>query len=448
VKPQETRTLGIVLLLAVTFVAQGAVGVAAEKGGSAGPDVSPFERLPDLFPVMPWDTLHSQKPPQPRPEKGLESIAQCHFTLAGFVEPEDLPQCEKLGLLAIMAPKSGKAPSRKLWRNFTDEEIEAYVKSLVGDTAKNPTVLGYYVSDEPSAREFTGLGKAVAALKKLAPGKLAYINLFPSYSTLEASRSRLGTNSYEEYLERFVQEVKPQLISYDNYAVLHSDDLQGAKGAATYLKNLLQIRDVALRHKLPCWNIVCAHQIRPKTTVPTPANLALQAYTSLAAGVRGICWYKFFYYGGAYSYSSFDSGGRRTGTWLYLQGVNHQLSRLGPVMNRLESTGVFFSEPLPEKSLPPLPGRLIRQVRTTTSPRGFTKLSPPVMLGEFQDQDGKNYAMVVNLSLERSIRFELETAKKDAKLSVFNAVDGSYLPLAEREGHWLPPGQGELIKLE
>ena len=92
------------------------------------------------------------------------------------------------------------------------------MKSLIGETAKNPTVLGYYVSDEPSARDFPALAKAVAAVKKHAPGKLAYINLFPTYSTLEALKSRLGTKSYEEYLERFVQEVKPQLISYDNYS--------------------------------------------------------------------------------------------------------------------------------------------------------------------------------------------------------------------------------------
>ena len=71
-------------------------------------------------------------------------------------------------------------------------------------------------------------------------------------------------------------------------------------------------------------------------------------------------------------------------------------------MNRLESTGVFFSEQSPAGSLPRLPGRIVKQVRTTTSPRGFVKLSPPVMVGEFRDQAGKDYAMIVNLSLERS----------------------------------------------
>jgi hypothetical protein len=411
-------------------------------------EVSSFQPLPNLFPIMPWDTLHSLASPQPNPEKGLENIAHCHFTLAGFVLPEDLPHCRKLGLLTIMAPKTAKAPSWKQWLNFSDEEIEAYVKSLIGVTAKDATVLGYYISDEPTARHFRPLAKAVAAVKKHAPGKLAYVNLFPNYSTLGAVKSRLGTKSYEDYLERFVREVKPQLISYDNYTILHSDDMQDAKAVSRYYTNLLQIRDVALRHKLPYWNIVCSSQIRPKTTVPSPANLALQAYTSLAAGFRGICWYKFFYYGGAYSYSSFDSAGNRTNTWLYLQTVNRQLSSLGPVMNCLESTGVFFSEPPPGGSLPRLPGRIVKHVSTTTSPRKFADVSPPVMVGEFRDRAGADYVMIVNLSLERSMHFDLETVKSYQRIQVFGAVDGKFLPLTEREGHWLTPGQGELVTLE
>ena len=191
-----------------------------------------------------------------------------------------MPQCKRLGLLAIITPKAGQGPSKKRqWPKLSDAEVDTYVKSLVGDTANDPTVLGYFILDEPVTRDFAALAKAVAAVKKYALGKLAYINLFPT-----SVKGRLGTKSYEQYLERFIQEVKPQLISYDNYTVMHSDDMQNAKAISGYYRNLLQIRAAALKHKLPYWNIVCSQEIRPKTTVPTPANLALQAYTSLAGG--------------------------------------------------------------------------------------------------------------------------------------------------------------------
>jgi hypothetical protein len=411
-------------------------------------ELTALSRLPGLFPIMPWDTLHTLAPPQPNPDKGLEEIAACHFTLAGFVEPQDLPQCRKLGLLAMIAPPRGKEFSKKHWLEAGDDEIEQYVRGLIGDTANDPAVLGYYIIDEPGGRTFPALGKAVAAVKKYAPGKLAYINLFPNYSTLGSVRSRFGTDSYQEYLERFVQQVQPQIISYDNYLILHTDDMQDAAKVVPYFTNLVQVRQVALKHGLPYWNIVCGNQIRPPSTVPSPANLSLQAYTTLAAGFRGLSWYKFFYYDGMYRYSSFDSAGHRTSTWLYLQMINRQVSTLGPLMNRLESTGVFFSEPAPDPSLPRLPGRIVKQVTTTTSPRGFVKLSPPVMVGEFKDPAGVDHVMIVNLSLERSIHFELETAKHYTKVQVYSAVDSSLLPFTDREGHWLTAGQGELIRLE
>ncbi len=53
-------------------------------------------------------------------------------------------------------------------------------------------------------RDYPQLAAAVAAVKKYA-GKLAYINLLPDYTTLGANLSQLGTESYSDYLERFVK---------------------------------------------------------------------------------------------------------------------------------------------------------------------------------------------------------------------------------------------------
>src|SRR5437762_12535538 len=96
---------------------------------------------------------------------------------------------------------------------------------------------------EPSVKDFPVLGKAVAAVKKYAPGKLAYINLFPDYATLGAKdTSQLGTSNYTDYLERFVAEVQPQCLSYDNYMVQFSMDLRDRGMAAGYFRNLLEVR--------------------------------------------------------------------------------------------------------------------------------------------------------------------------------------------------------------
>ena len=395
---------------------------------------------PDFFPILPWDPYHGWKAPfVEHRQNGLESIADCQFNMAGFVWPKDLRRCEKLGLGAILLLSDADAVSpayRRNWKNLSDQEIEQRIQKMVRAAGKSPAVKGYYVMDEPGVRDFPALGKAVAAVKKYAPGKLGYINLFPDYATLGApDMSQLGTSNYTEYLERFVAEVNPQVISYDNYMVQFSDDLKDKGKAASYYRNLLEVRRVALAHGLPYLNIVSANQIRPPTPIPSLANLQFQAYTTLAAGYRGVTWYN--YYGPGYKYTAIASSGLKSLTWVYLRDVNSQVAALAPVMSRLTSTGVFFSAPAPVDNLPLLPGKLVEAVACPT----------PVMVGEFRQSNGEAYIMIVNLSLERSAKFTLTLHEPRDAIKLVSAVDGSLSPFDQKAGLWLTPGQGALLVL-
>lgn len=394
----------------------------------------------ECFPILPWDPYHGWNKPWVEPrENGLESIAACRFNMAGFVLPRDLKRCAKLGLGAIVLPSESAFTNFNYlqeWQKLPDAEIERRVKAMVRSAGSSPAVMGYFIMDEPGVTDFPALAKAVAAVKKHAPGKLAYINLFPDYATLGApDRSQLGTPNYTEYLERFVTEVNPQAISYDNYMVQYSDDLKDPAKAASYYRNLLEVRRVAQKYQLPCLNIVCCNQIRPGTPVPSPANLLFQAYTTLAAGYRGVTWYD--YYGPGYKYTPINSSGARTLTWVYLHAVNAQIATLAPIMSRLRSTGVFFSAPPPADALPLLPGKMVEAVTCAS----------PVMVGEFKHNNGDSYAMVVNLSLANSASFTLKLHRPGAALQVVSAVDGSLAVFDEKAGLWLVPGQGALLRL-
>ena len=433
--------------LALLILFLSVAGYAADPPSNTPPPIQPFTHSPDLFPILPWDVLHGWKEPYQNPKHGLASIAECNFTIAGFVMPEDLPLCEKLGLAAIMAPAASGKPWFGKWREMNAEQIDQAVKELVEACGNSPAVLGYYIMDEPGTPAFPALAQAVAAVKKYAPGKLAYINLFPSYATVGApDKSQLGAASYTEYLEQFVHEVKPQILSYDNYMVQYSDDLKDKTKAAIYYADLLEVRRVAQKYSLPFWNIVSSNQIRKQTTIPSPANMAFQAFTTLAAGGRGVSWFK--YYQGGYAYAPIDKVDEKTPTWRYLQAVNHQLRTLGPIMNRLTSTGVFFTSPPPVENLPLLPGKIVQEVQSTASPRGFTDAKPPIMVGEFQDEQGHDWVMLVNLSLERSANIKIATAKVYKTKQVVSAEDGRLLPFDEQNGHWLLAGHGALIRLE
>ncbi len=394
---------------------------------------------PGFFPILPWDPYHGWgQPLVENRTNGFKGLAECNFNMAGFVLPRDLPECQRFGLGAIMLPVETTFTNVQYiygWKGLSDEAIDRRVKTMVDAAGSNPAIVGYFVTDEPGVADFPALGKAVAAVKKYAPGKLAYINLFPSYATLGApDTSQLGTPSYSEYLERFVSEVKPQLISYDNYMVQYSMDMKDAGTAANYYLNLLDVRRVALEHELPYLNIVASCQLRPDKAVPSPANMRLQAFTTLAAGYRGVTWYTYF--GDFYPYAPLSKSGEKTATWTALQAVNQQVALLAPLMSRMKSTGVYFTSPVPASGLPTLPGKLVEGVSSKV----------PVMVGEFRDNSGGRYVMVVNLSLEQSADVQIQAANGFDVCKVLFSP-GGFTSCLKTDTVYLAPGEGALMAM-
>jgi hypothetical protein len=390
-------------------------------------------------------------------EKGLKGMAECNFTLADAAGPQNLELCESLGLSVVVSV--GPHLFGSDWEKMSEEQIDQYIKKMVEEGGNSRAIIGYHICDEPSATAFRSLAAAVKSVRKYAPGKWSLINLYPNYATIWTEnmiKSQLGTKTYREYLEKYVQTVQPDLITYDNYMVQMSMDLDQPERAGKYFTNLVEVRQVALENKIPFWNVVSGNQVRPHTPIPSPANLALQAYTSLAAGASGIRWYT--YWQGGYLYAPIDENENKTLTWRYLQEVNRQTLLLGTIIRQLKSTGVYFSEPLPEPSLPRLPGKIVKSVETDL----------PMMIGEFQGEDNNRYVMAVNLSLEKSANFVLNTFTpgellyavsvgedkpilvdfEASKRASMDARQG-WKPKSTDEinrGFWLPAGTGVLFK--
>ncbi|MFQ6097411.1 MAG: hypothetical protein ACE5O2_06735 [Armatimonadota bacterium] len=420
----------------LSALARAADGESNAERTVAMAGLEPLRTDAGFFPILPWDPLRGWDG-KGSAQDVVEGIAECNFTMAGFAKPQDLPLCEKQGLKALVFGTADRGPlGRGEWKKLSDEDIVSFVREMVQDAGDSQAILGYYLMDEPGATWFPRLAVAVDAVKKFAPGKLAYINLFPGYATIGApDTSQLETPTYEEYLERFVAEVKPQVISYDDYMVQYSMDLSNSGPAAQYFRDLLTVRRVAQKHDLPFWNIVSSNQIRSHTTIPSPANLQFQAYTTLAAGGRGVTWYT--YNARGYGYAPVDQNGNRTMTWQYLQMVNRQVRTLGPMMNALRSTGVYFTAPAPVDVAQTLPGEVVRAV----------KADVPVMVGEFAAQDATRYVMAVNLSLQKSAKIALELAEGHDGGVVISAEDGSELAMEEGNAYWLVAGQGMLVRL-
>jgi hypothetical protein len=172
--------------------------------------------------------------------------------------------------------------------------------------------------------------------------------------------------------------------------------------------------------------------------MPSPANMLLQAYTTLAAGARGLTWYT--YYNRGYHYAPIDDvSGSRSVTWSYLKMVNEQVKTIGPIINKLTSTGVYFSSPPIAPNLPTLPGKVVHAIDSAT----------PVMIGEFSDAGGGQYAMIVNLSLERSAKIGVkgsDSGDRGATWQVCSPVDAKWSSIGKDNEIWLAAGQGALLR--
>lgn len=428
------------------------------------------------YPILAYNHLDNIHVP-------LNEMAESGINMVGFIRPLGLSRLKNTGLKAIVIPKEAP-PGRHVkigkstgiqtievddnsswlslhsfwWGDLSDDEIDTIIKNLVGNTADNDLVAGYFLADEPSSLEFPALGKAVEAIKKYAPGKLAYINLYPNYASVQEEgesrdKSQLGTKTYKEYLERFVEEVQPQFISYDNYDVQYSVDMKNKKKASEYYDNLLIVRQVALEHGLPYWCIMASCQLRPKYTAPSAANMRFQAYTALAAGYDGISWYQ--YGPNGYHHNPIDRAGKKTLVWDYLKEANQAILTLGPIIKTLTSTGVYFSSNASQDIAPVLPGEVVQSVQS----------KEPIMVGEFRNKNGIRYAMIVNLSLAQSTKFTFSTKKSvravwKVFLNTDDTVEAQEEPVGKvKDGEdqisgasWgditLFPGSGILVRME
>ncbi|MBP6964152.1 MAG: hypothetical protein KBC96_07090 [Armatimonadetes bacterium] len=372
---------------------------------------------PNEFAILPWGGT-------PGDEAALKEIRECGFNLAGFVAPDDLDKVSRAGLQCLVSDPTSHVGDAEA--QLDEKEIARRVEALTARTAKHPAVYGYYLRDEPSTGAYPGLGRWAAAYEKAAPGALPYINLLPNY----ASAGQLGASTYEEYLESFVQTVKPKFISYDHYALMDDGSLRGG-----YYQNLEAVRKAALKHDLPFWNIVLSNS-HFRYAEPTPAGFRFQLYTTLAYGGRGISYFTYFAPQiGNYRLAPVDQFGHKTPTWDMLRNVNLQLYKIGPTYIKLKSVNVFHHPNVPDGCSGIGTSKYLASVS-----------GDDLLVGEFEGPGGVPYVMLVNKSLHVSTAFGVQF-KESGQIMRVSAYTGSTDPW-RGEDCWLAAGQGMLLCLQ
>ncbi len=379
----------------------------------------PWGGMPELnkvgifWPNAFWDSIPSM-------DVAMKDLWECGFNTTGFGSLETIKHARKYGLSVI-------ANGNPVTDAMDDTQALAAVKKFLAPYKSNPALLGIYISDEPHTSAFPRLAKAAKAIRAADNSKLPYINLLPNYAT----NGQLGADSYDDYIDKFVQQCQPAFLSYDNYSLFEGRGLD----ADRYYSNLEAMRAKALQYKLPFWNIVLGNS-HFEYTEPSQATIYLQMYTSLAYGVKGLAY--FTYYTppiGSYRLAAIDQFGRRTQTWEYIRMANLQLHRLAPAYLKLKSVNVFHTPNVP------LGCRGLDSSKHLKAIEG-----KDLLVGEFVGIDRTPYIMVVNKSLTNSTYFNPTFNDAGTVMSV-NAYRGIDIEFTG-ENRFLAPGQGMLLYLK
>lgn len=400
----------------------------------------------DRFILFPWGIINRKGE---RAERFLESIKDCGFNASCFVPESEFETCRRLGLeIYGTVDKNHGADSeldiKELLSDpaITEADIRAAMHKALAGLPED--VRSVYLTDEPGAALYPKLKTLVECVHEEAPWAEAYLNLFPNYAVCGAPNlSQLETETYEEYIERFAAEVKPDAVSVDNYQVLISDNFTIEGGRESYFNNMLQARAVCDKYNLPFQFIACCNQLRYWQTIPTFGNLALQGYTALAAGARFFSW--FLYYScGYYFYAPVDDLTGEdiiTPNWYTLREINRRILPLGELLFDMEYKGMYFSK------TDGLTGAL--PISECSAVSEFSS-DEECMIGHYADCDGKDVILVANCTPCKSIRVNIRLG--DKKLQSYSTERLEWLDIArvnneEQESPvWLEPGCGILLR--
>lgn len=391
--------------------------------------------------------------PPPATDEALARVAAEGFNLTWTPE-NGLDVAARHGLRAmlqseLLSPEVLDNPAKR-----------AQLDALILRVKNHPALEAYFLTDEPGAGAFAGLGRLVAYLRERDPAHLVYINLFPTYANEQqlgvsadaAERARVGYPQnfagvgtddktvlrYREHLKRYIETVKPDLISYDHYHFLKPDKDGKPVDGKQYFLNLGLIRLAALEAGRPFLNIIQADTIEKSWRLPNANEMRFLVFTTLAYGGRGI---SYFTYWGPVAYNGLYQDGKPAPLLEPVVALNKEIAKFGPALLKLDSVAVYHTTPLPYGA-EAIPAGSPVQI---TNPGEF-------VLGLFGEGRHTNAFMVVNRDYNREATATVKTT----------FARGSMQELDRQTGRWsasklvgevrliritLAPGDGRLFRV-
>ena len=344
--------------------------------------------------------------------------------------------------------------------------VGAIDSTLVPERGINaPSTLGWTIWDEPELGDslaFRNIGlmsRRIAANPSSSSG-LAFTNLFSSCIRDTA----IADSAYTAYLERYLglfdaPLAPPPLLSFDEYPFQVPERIEN-----NWFRTLRLVRDATNAYarrtgaRVP-WQAMI--QLSPYRDPAAPAFTAMfgvvntrwQAYTALAYGAKGLCYYQL---GPARSRIEVwgdgiidERGDTVATTYSQVRALDADLHRLGPTLMRLDPVETFHADTLGWSGTK---DELLRPRTTAAILASFNAGADSALAGHLKDRtNGDDYLMVVSKALVASSTFTLTLASRADSLFRISRSTGRQVLLGTTTNTIrltrLAPGQGELFRI-
>ena len=208
-----------------------------------------------------------------------------------------------------------------------------HIRSLALRLKGNKGLLGYYLVDEPTdPNAFSSWARYRNAIASADSNALSYVNLWAA--------SNDHSNDYQAYIDNYVKEFNPQVISVDIYP-LRTVDTNVYRTYSRYYETYEILHKKSKQYNIP-WMACCATTATPEFKAPNDTNMRFSAFTALAYGAQSICWW-------TYQRPDRDPNffknapivnGERTQAWYDMKKINEEIQRYKEVFLDCKIVGV------------------------------------------------------------------------------------------------------------
>ena len=329
--------------------------------------------------------------------------------------------------------------------------IEKYNKEKV-DLNEYKALKGLYMIDEPGVFFFDKIKELYIPWfnQKYAGKKLWHVNMLPSYSPNELiGINPTGDNGFEEYINRYTDEVLPKVegektLGVDHYPLREKNGVPSLSD--TWLYDLAIVGRAAKRAKAIYSVCIQAYCDVDQKKVDCTGDIRFQFYTAMAFGASMFEFYAYSTLHG--TIAMLDKEGNPTDIYYSTRDAIREIRTFEKEYLECEWKGV--KSYLPKDKTCKAFENVASYLDKTINGVKDVQVSRETLISEFEKQDGKKAYMVVNYGLPvlSSSNIVTITFDKPSKICVYQGGRKDDYGCTDKIDLFLEASQGAFVVIE